>query len=300
MYVCIKCYEKQHPNVVIYKYPGEFICPRHGLLPKYNGYLPLLNVEQIGDDKEIFPMSTEVVETVGVADVVSQNGTGEQQFDARTGMKIIQLGEGHFATERTDQLTAAKIQAMKTMPNRAVMDRNNQGKYRYTSFNQFIEHTREYLLEAGIVLTPSILKMERASEQNGTIWVWITWKIEHYKSGQWEQVVIPSFANNQDKGYKHLSKALSYNIKDMLRMVFMVPSGDEDDPDDDSTQEEWRTKYEKLHRQVAPKIKELTDKITQLWNWLPDEIKSDFTKFKNEQAQMDAEHQAEVVTSPPN
>lgn len=269
VYLCIKCYENKKPNTIIYLHPDKFLCPKHGLLSAHRNVVPILNIEQVKDDKEIFSMS-------------QNNGTGTESndsYDPRTGMKIVELGEGHFATERTELLTKAKIEAMKTMPQKASMDRNNQGKYRYTSFNQFIEHTRSHLLEAGLVLTPSILKMERESDQNGTVWLWVAWKIEHYESGQWEQIVIPSFANNQDKGYKHLSKALSYNIKDMLRMAFMVPSGDEDDPDDDSTQEEWRAKYQEAVNIIEKLKTELSargTKMKSLWDFLPDEVKEEF------------------------
>ena len=265
MYVCIKCYNNKICSPIIYIHANNFICPKHGEIRPYNKIIPILKIEALVNDKEVFPLSTN-------NDII--------EFDERTGYKIIQLGENHFATERTDELTKAKIEAMKAMPNRASMDRNNQGKYRYTSFNQFIEHTRLHLLNSGVLLTPTVIKMDTTDENNGTVWLWMGWRIEHYESGQWERIVITSFANNKDKGDKHLSKAVSYNVKDMLRTVFMIPSGDEDDPDDDSTQEEWRIKYEKL----VGDFSNVSKKLKSLWDYLPEETRKSFTESREKQS----------------
>lgn len=283
MYVCIRCYENNKPNPIIFIYPGKFLCPKHGELPiLQRGVVPVLGIHQIENDKEIFPMSEE---QVPVLDTGAENDV--EEFDARTGLRIIQLGENHYATERTDGLTKAKIDAMLSMPQKAGLDRNNQGKYRYTSFNQFIEHCRAHLLTNGIVLTPTVTKIEREMQEDNNkkfeaVWMHVGWKIEHYQSGQWERITIVSFANNRDRGDKHVSKAMSYNIKDMLRTVFLVPSGDEDDPDDDSTQEEWRLKYETVLKESKERMAAMTQKMTDLWEWLDKDIKEKYQAYREE------------------
>lgn len=146
-------------------------------------------------------------------------------------------------------LNAAKVAAMKDMPSFAKMDRNNQGKYDYTSFNQFMRHVRDHLLTHELTLTPITKEMISEEENNGTVWLRIDWKLTH-SSGQWEIAPIVSMANNKDKGDKHVAKAYSYNIKDLLRSMFFIPSGD-DDPDDDDSKEDLRGQLDKLKTAAA-------------------------------------------------
>ena len=141
------------------------------------------------------------------------------------------------------------------MPEVASLDRDNQGKYRYTSFNQFIVHVRKYLLDHGLVLTPIYESAENGTEstQRGsyeTVILEILWKLTHV-SGQWEMWKVISYANNQDKGGKHYSKALSYNIKDALRSAFLIPSGGDEDPDDDRTKDSLQDKLDKSEAELT-------------------------------------------------
>lgn len=262
IYICGQCYNNHRISPTINFKPFTlknnkiplFFCPVHGKIKSIHGYFYILPLETIKKD--------EILWRYTMSDALENMQELEVPY--------VKVTDGYYRTLHTDRLSAAKIKAQQSMDEKAALDKDNQRKYKYTSFNQFIIHVRKHLLDNGLTFTPITDSVTWSEENNGTVVINWFWKLEHSESGQWEMFLIPSMSNNKDKGDKHLSKAVSYNIKDALRTVFLIPSGDDDDPDNDDSKVDLRKQNEAL----TVRLKDAADKLNKVFSILTDEQKA--------------------------
>ena len=104
--------------------------------------------------------------------------------------------------------------------------RNTHHKYNYTSDEDLAAAIQPALVKHGVAIFPVASDIERSGDR--TI-IMQTFRVGH-KSGEWMQLQIPGEGvNKQDKG---TAKALTGARKYLMRLLFCVPTGDDNEKED--------------------------------------------------------------------
>jgi len=104
--------------------------------------------------------------------------------------------------------------------------RNDHHRYNYTSDEDLAAAIQPALVKHGVAIFPVASDIERSGDR--TV-ITQTFRVGH-KSGEWMQLQIPGEGvDKQDKG---TAKALTGARKYLMRLLFCVPTGDDNEKED--------------------------------------------------------------------
>jgi hypothetical protein len=157
-------------------------------------------------------------------------------------------------------------------------ERNDSGaRYDYASIDDFIQHVRGHCAEAGLAIIPDEARDAETSEvttkagKSMVIWnARFAFRLIH-ESGEtygpiYKGVMVPA------NGAQAAGSAQSYALKQLLRGLFLIPTGDADDPDKSgieiASKGEQQTDLQKLANSIRKKIREAPDPaaLGLVWN----------------------------------
>lgn len=175
------------------------------------------------------------------------------------------------------QIAKAVVAVMGSLGTLGKDNKNTFDKYDYASIDDFIQHVRRPCTDAGLFIIPQEAKepeLHEVSKKDGKpMVVWhsrFAFQLVH-SSGE---VYGPIFktVQVQANGAQAAGSAQSYALKQLMRGLFMIPTGDKDDPDkeglDISSKGERETDLQKTAGAIRKKIraaKDLAD-LGLTWN----------------------------------
>jgi hypothetical protein len=148
-------------------------------------------------------------------------------------------------------------------------ERNDAGaRYNYASIDDFIEHVRGHCADAGLFIIPGEARDAETQEvttkagKSMVIWNARFAFILAHESGQsfgpiYKGVMVPA------NGAQAAGSAQSYALKQFMRGLFLIPTGDGDDPDKSgveiASKGERQTDLQKLANGLRDKIRKASD-----------------------------------------
>lgn len=148
-------------------------------------------------------------------------------------------------------------------------ERNDAGaRYEYASIDDFIQHVRGHCAEAGLFIIPNEARdaetQEVTTKAGKSMVIWnarFAFTLAH-ESGEsygpiFKGVMVPA------NGAQAAGSAQSYALKQFMRGLFLIPTGDADDPDKSgieiASKGESQTDLQKLAGQLRAKIRKASD-----------------------------------------
>lgn len=141
-------------------------------------------------------------------------------------------------------------------------------RYEYASIDDFIQHVRSHCAEAGLFIIPNEARdaetQEVTTKQGKSMVIWnarFAFTLAH-ESGEsygpiFKGVMVPA------NGAQAAGSAQSYALKQFMRGLFLIPTGDADDPDksgiDIASKGEQQTDLQKLAGSIRKKIRAASD-----------------------------------------
>jgi len=133
-------------------------------------------------------------------------------------------------------IAAGIVKVMGNVKRLARLDENKFAHYSYTSIDTFLEAMGPLLAEAGLFILPEeesleIVETEKKDRDGTSAWLRVKWAfIIGHSSGViygplHRSVTVPA------SGAQAYGSAQSYALKQFMRGLFQVPTGDSDDPD---------------------------------------------------------------------
>lgn len=157
-------------------------------------------------------------------------------------------------------------------------ERNDAGaRYSYASIDDFIQHVRGHCGEAGLAIIPDEARdaeTQEVTKKDGKSTVMWNARFAFYlihESGAsygpiHKCVMVPA------TGAQSAGSAQSYALKQFMRGLFLIPTGDADDPDKSgveiASKGEQQTDLQKLANGIRKKIRETADPaaLGLVWN----------------------------------
>ncbi len=133
-------------------------------------------------------------------------------------------------SEGRDNIISAVAKAIGGFEKLAKSDLNKFDKYNFTSIDSFLAATGPVCSENGLVITQDEINCEQV-ERNQKQWLMFKFEfnILHMSDEQlgpyYRSVSVPF------NGAQAFGSAQSYALKQFLRSLFQIPTGDKDDPD---------------------------------------------------------------------
>lgn len=148
-------------------------------------------------------------------------------------------------------------------------ERNDAGaKYEYASIDDFIQHVRGHCAEAGLAIIPDEARdaeTQEVTERSGKSAVmWNARFAFHliHESGESYGPIYKGVAVRAT-GAQSAGQAQSYALKQLMRGLFLIPTGDKDDPDKSgveiASKGEQQTDLQKLANSIRNKIQKADD-----------------------------------------
>lgn len=157
---------------------------------------------------------------------------------------------------------------MRSLGTLAKDQENKFDKYDYASIDDFIAHVRGHCAEAGLAIIPDEARdaeTQEVSKKDGkpmVIWNARFGFILIHEDGQSFGPIYKTVAV-QFNGAQAAGSAQSYALKQLMRGLFLIRTGDEDDPDkkglDISSKGEQQTDLQKLANSIRKKIQQADD-----------------------------------------
>jgi hypothetical protein len=156
--------------------------------------------------------------------------------------------------------------------------RNDAGaRYEYASIDDFIQHVRGHCAEAGLAIIPDEARdaeTQEVTKKDGKSTVMWNARFAFYlihESGQsygpiYKGVMVPA------TGAQSAGSAQSYALKQFMRGLFLIPTGDADDPDKSgveiASKGEVQTDLQKTANSIRKKLREADDpaKLGLVWS----------------------------------
>lgn len=134
------------------------------------------------------------------------------------------------------EIAAGIVQVMATIKRLAKTEENRFQHYNYASIDDFLEAVGPLMAEAGIFLltdevSTEITTSDKKDREGTSSWLTIRWAftIGHSSGSLYgpltRSVIVPA------SGAQAYGSALSYALKQFMRGLFAIPTGDGDDPD---------------------------------------------------------------------
>lgn len=150
-------------------------------------------------------------------------------------------------------------------------ERNDAGaRYAYASIDDFIQHVRKHCADAGLFIIPNEARdaetQEVTTKQGKSMVMWnarFAFTLVH-ESGEsygpiFKGVTVPAV------GAQSAGSAQSYAMKQFMRGLFLIPTGDGDDPDQGgveiASKGEQQTDLQKVAGTIRKRIRECSDLV---------------------------------------
>lgn len=159
--------------------------------------------------------------------------------------------------------------------------------YDYASIDDFIEHVRGHCADAGLFIVPNEARdaeTQEVTKRDGkSTVVWnarFAFTLVH-ESGEsygpiYKGVMVPA------TGAQSAGSAQSYALKQFMRGLFLIPTGDADDPDkggiDIASKGETQTDMQKLANGIRKKIEDASDMVTLGIAWSESDLDLELIK----------------------
>jgi hypothetical protein len=173
-------------------------------------------------------------------------------------------------------------------------ERNDAGaRYDYASIDDFIQHVRGHCADAGLAIIPDEARDAETSEvttkagKSMVIWnARFAFRLIH-ESGEtfgpiYKGVMVPA------NGAQAAGSAQSYALKQLLRGLFLIPTGDADDPDksgiDIASKGEQQTDLQKTANSIRKKLRDAADVAAVGLVWSDCELEREMVRGASETA----------------
>lgn len=165
-------------------------------------------------------------------------------------------------------IAKAVVQVMRSLGTLEKGQENTFDHYDYASIDDFIQHVRAHCAEAGLAIIPNEARdaeTQEVSKKDGkpmVIWnARFAFQLIH-ESGQSFGPIFKTVAV-QFNGAQAAGSAQSYALKQLMRGLFLIKTGDKDDPDekglDIASKGEQQTDLQKLANSIRNKIQKADD-----------------------------------------
>jgi hypothetical protein len=161
-------------------------------------------------------------------------------------------------------------------------ERNDSGaRYEYASIDDFIQHVRGHCGEAGLAIIPDEARDAETHEVTTKAGKsMVTWSARFafiliHESGEafgpiHKSVTVPA------TGAQSAGSAQSYALKQLMRGLFLIPTGDKDDPDKSgieiASKGEQQTDLQKLAGTIRKRLREASDLAELGLRWSDSEL----------------------------
>lgn len=228
------------------------------------------------------------------------------------------------APKMPPEIAKALIQVMKGIPRLTKGELNTHGRYNFASIDDFLEATRDLLAEAGLIIVQQEEKVE-IREQPGMggrgdgdfskgvrAWVVIEfsfWLI-HESGIVWDYRMMRTGIVNAAMGSQALGAAQSYALKQFMRSLFKIATGDKEDVDHQKQEplapdptlaiisaDEWKKRIAEADRPSA--LTEVGRLLKQASNHLTDFEVDDLRAVYDAKAAIFRKQQGSRETPPP-
>lgn len=174
-------------------------------------------------------------------------------------------------------IAKAVVQVMRSIGTLGKDQENKFDHYDYASIDDFIAHVRGHCAEAGLAIIPDEARdaeTQEVSKKDGKpMVIWnsrFAFRLIH-ESGETFGPIHKTVAV-QFNGAQAAGSAQSYALKQLMRGLFLIKTGDKDDPDekglDIASKGETQTDLQKTANTIRKKIREADDpaKLGLVWN----------------------------------
>lgn len=157
-------------------------------------------------------------------------------------------------------------------------ERNDKAaKYDYASIDDFIQHVRAHCAEAGLAIIPDEARDAETREvTTGSGSTSVMWEARFafyliHESGESYGPIYKNVGVRYN-GAQAAGSAQSYALKQLMRGLFLIPTGDADDPDQSGVaitgKGEHQTDLQKAANTIRKKLREAGDpaKLGLVWN----------------------------------
>ena len=136
------------------------------------------------------------------------------------------------------EIAAAIVRVMGNVKMLGRQDENKYDHYKYTNIDDFLAAMGPLLAEAGLFILPEeesheITEVAKKDREGTSSWLWVRWvfTLGHSSGAMYGPLHRTSMV--PAKGAQAFGSSLSYALKQFMRGVFQIPTGDGDDPDQD-------------------------------------------------------------------
>lgn len=136
------------------------------------------------------------------------------------------------------KVAAAIASVMKGVKRLEKGERNKHGGYDFTSVDTFLDATRPLCAAAGLFIVPdeedtSIIDTVSGADRKATSWLRIkfSFTVAHESGETWEHSPTRTVMVNSAMGSQAYGAAQSYALKQFLRALFQIATGDGEDAD---------------------------------------------------------------------
>jgi hypothetical protein len=184
------------------------------------------------------------------------------------------------------------MQALGTLKKEHERD-DNAAKYEYASIDDFILHVRGHCAEAGLAIIPDEARdaetREVTSRSGKSLVMWEARFAFHliHESGEGYGPIYKNVGVLYN-GAQAAGSAQSYALKQLMRGLFLIPTGDADDPDKGGVEitgkGEHQTDLQKLADSIRKKIREASDLAALGLTWSDQELNLELVRGSSKTA----------------
>lgn len=184
-------------------------------------------------------------------------------------------------------IAKAVVQVMRSIGTLGKDQENKFDHYTYASIDDFIEHVRGHCAEAGLAILPDEARdaqTQEVSKKDGkpmVIWNARFGFILIHESGESFGPIYKTVAV-QFNGAQAAGSAQSYALKQLMRGLFLIRTGDADDPDtkglDIASKGEMQTDLQKTANTIRKKIRESSDVAELGLAWSDSELELEMVR----------------------
>lgn len=140
---------------------------------------------------------------------------------------------------RLDKILPAINAAMKAVKKIAKTNENKHDKYDFASIDDFLEVSNSICAENGLIIPPpqevEIQEFTKKSKYGESSWLRFIFEITLYHTSGQSMPPVRKSVEVMRSGAQASGGAQSYALKQYMRALFQIPTGDKDDPDFQST-----------------------------------------------------------------
>lgn len=191
------------------------------------------------------------------------------------------------------KIATAVVKVMKVLGTLAKDQENKFDNYSYASIDDFIAHVRGHCADAGLFIIPSEAReaetREVTKKDGKPMVIWssrFAFTLVH-EAGELYGPIFKT-VDVQFNGAQAAGSAQSYAMKQLFRGLFLIKTGDDDDPDkekiDVASKGETQTDLQKLANALRNKIQKADDAATLGLVWSDSELDRELIRGASQSA----------------